>query len=449
MKILYVSAYKEDSGGGEGNITWELAHESAKFGNNCIMLSPNPNFDGFKKSKSKELDLYLYPSMDILGQLHLFSFTPNNILRLLKFLNEYQPDIIHYHTVVPIVLLLELWAIRNNKLVVNSIHENPDKMLTYTVVKSGSMMDMITKRIGFDAYLRTLYRHTDHMVSVNDLHNQPIRDFGYDGPLTTILNGRDLNRFYNLKIPNIKSKDINLFFVGFISERKNQKYLVEVMKYLPKNYHLNIIGSPIYKEYQESLPKLPNVHFLGQIPFDNLAKILEEQHIFVSASLEEAFSLVVIEALAAGKPVVGLENDTMNRLITKSNNNGVNLAQSTHPKEFAKEILKIQTLNQSQYVDLAKRARKSVEYLSWDRAMQQYQEVYKDILKSEKEFKDSQDIEYILFGFVNKRIIKNLYDRFDKGKNIVKLGAIVSVAALLLAGVATGFAVSKMVKKNK
>lgn len=447
MKILYFSSYEEDRGGGEGKITWELAHESVKIGNEVIMLAPNVKKRAFADGKSKDLDIQFYPSLSILDQLYVFAITPATVRRLYKFLDEFNPDIIHFHTAMAAVFLLEAWALKHHKVVVHSIHENPNKMLSYVAFKQQGLLDRITKKIWVDEYLRTMYQYTDCLVSVNDIHNEEIRKFGYKGHLVTILNGRDLQRFDTLALPSLSAKTIKLFFVGFICERKNQRYLIDVLNHLPKNFELFFIGEPLFDTYIKSLPKSDRVHFLGQRAFDELPKLMEGFHICTSASTEEAFSLSIIEALATGKPVVGLQNDTIDRLVTPQN--GKSLPVATKPKSFAVEVQKIANLKQDEYNKMATSARESVKSLSWDRAMLSYQELYNSLVTAKKIKKDIRPVDSILDLLGVKKTVKRFLDAVEKNRNIVKLRTIGTASAVLLAGVALGYSISKLFIRKK
>jgi len=59
---------------------------------------------------------------------------------------------------------------------------------------------------------------------------------------------------------------------------------------------------------------------MGEIPYHQIPQILEKTHVLVSASKMEVQSLVIIEALTSGTPVVGLANETIDELIYKGDN---------------------------------------------------------------------------------------------------------------------------------
>ncbi len=436
MKILHVSAYKEGSGGGEGRINWELARECTKAGIESKILAPNDaNGYGFKFSKKGILEVIEYPSDVVLDFMCFFKFTLTNIKRLYEILDEFNPDIIHFHTPVPLILLLELWAIKNSKKIVHTIHENPSKLLSYGLFKEGSFMDKFTKKIGLDYYLNTIFEGVDYIISVNNLHNKAIVDFGYKGKLSTIFNGRNLKDFNILKNKPINKKLIKLFFTGLICHRKNQLYLARVLEYLPRGFELNLLGNNYDNEYLNEISLYKNVRILGDIPFEKLPKIIEDYDIFVSASLEEAFSLSVIEALAAGKPVVALENDTIKLLINSKN--GVKLKTTASPEQFADAILKVSQLSVDSYLNTQKASRLSVSMYDWSCVIQEYKEIYNNLLESNVVDSNLNSnrlrlISELLSRFAPQVNVKDLYNNAKKKNSVIKIQSIVVISSLIV-----------------
>ncbi len=97
--------------------------------------------------------------------------------------------------------------------------------------------------------------------------------------------------------------------VGRIEERKGQRYLIRVFKEVKekvKNAKLVILGSgeleQDLKQVAKDLGLEKDVYFLGwqKNPFKFLAK----SKVFVSSSLIEGFSMVIIEAMACGLPII-------------------------------------------------------------------------------------------------------------------------------------------------
>jgi starch synthase len=106
----------------------------------------------------------------------------------------------------------------------------------------------------------------------------------------------------------IESKAIDklkFVFVGLVDARKGIPLLLKVWKQLTvSNAELYLIG-PISKEtIAISQKEVPNVYIKGKIPFSELKKTLNEYDVMVFPSFFEGFGLVILEAMAAGLPVI-------------------------------------------------------------------------------------------------------------------------------------------------
>ena len=90
--------------------------------------------------------------------------------------------------------------------------------------------------------------------------------------------------------------------VGTIEQRKNLRLAIEALDYLPEDIHLVAVGRQT--KYAEQLPKGPRVHLLSGVDDASLAVIYSLAEVFVYPSRYEGFGIPIIEAIAAGLPVV-------------------------------------------------------------------------------------------------------------------------------------------------
>ena len=125
--------------------------------------------------------------------------------------------------------------------------------------------------------------------------------------------GVDINRFRpNFKRPLKKEKTI--LFVGGLDRAhyfKGVDVLLRAVSQLKAHFwHLNIVGDGDLREkYEQEAKKLgigEKVSFLGRLPDNRLVQIYQEADVFVlpSVSQNEAFGIVLLEAMASGVPVV-------------------------------------------------------------------------------------------------------------------------------------------------
>lgn len=99
--------------------------------------------------------------------------------------------------------------------------------------------------------------------------------------------------------------------VGRITPTKDYETMIQALKLLNnKNYTLDIIGEPILEEdkkYAASLKELvekvgmqDQVHFLGALPYESLAKKYNDYGLLLHASGTGSMDKVVLEAILAG-----------------------------------------------------------------------------------------------------------------------------------------------------
>jgi glycosyltransferase involved in cell wall biosynthesis len=111
-----------------------------------------------------------------------------------------------------------------------------------------------------------------------------------------------------------------IFAIGSADPRKNLDALVNAYALLPESlrteYHLAImwtapvLADSISRKIQD-LDISRFVHFLFQVPNDDLVFLYNEASLFVFPSLYEGFGLPVLEAMACGTPVVAANTSSI------------------------------------------------------------------------------------------------------------------------------------------
>ena len=90
--------------------------------------------------------------------------------------------------------------------------------------------------------------------------------------------------------------------VGTIERRKNLALAVEAVDLLPQDVHLVAVGRQT--DYVRELPHSERLHLLSGVPDEDLSAIYAQAEAFVYPSRYEGFGIPIIEAIAAGLPVV-------------------------------------------------------------------------------------------------------------------------------------------------
>jgi glycosyltransferase involved in cell wall biosynthesis len=106
-----------------------------------------------------------------------------------------------------------------------------------------------------------------------------------------------------------------LVSVGSIEPRKGQDILLRALRGLPREIRQQteclLVGRCLNQRFLKKLLKLAvnleNLHFLGEIPRDQVRRLLKEGDVFILPSRDEVFPTSLLEALAEGKGVIASE----------------------------------------------------------------------------------------------------------------------------------------------
>lgn len=161
--------------------------------------------------------------------------------------------------------------------------------------------------------------------------------------IDVLYNGVSTSDFYYQPTEEKQNKEIQLVYVGFLEEVKNPLCLIEAFSRVKKemsNISLKIVGSgSLFKAVEEKIEQLglnDSCKMLGLKSRDEVAQIMREEcDIFVLPSKVETFGVVLIEAMASGKPIVATKCGGPESILTQDflgelceNNNSDALAEA-------------------------------------------------------------------------------------------------------------------------
>ncbi len=384
MKIVFISFFRKDFGGGAGRVAHEIAQYFSR-AHEVVLICPAEKTG----LTSGEHGLRVFGIRSAArGDVAIPIITAGTVNKLFTFLNEFHPDIVHAHDPTPLGLLGQIWAKMRRVPFVQTAHMLPSKVLEFGATDAvGLMRSSVTQSVAL-RFLTTFYDNCDAVVALNHSAADDIQQFGYRKRIFIIPNGRDLARYATCPVADITSPEKMLTFIGFITKRKNQLYLLDMLRYLPETYRLQLVGEPLSKKDAARIQEFIAAHDLqqrvlltGQVRHEAIPEYLSNTHVFVSASKMEVQSLVVIEALAAATPVVGLANETINELVDDAV--GCCLPKDTDPAHFARCVQAICDLPSAEYTAMALRARERVQPLDWGNIMQMTITAYQALLEEQ------------------------------------------------------------------
>ena len=170
----------------------------------------------------------------------------------------------------------------------------------------------------------------------------------------------------------------HLLFVGRLVAQKNLSLLIEAVAQMETNVILDIVGEGELRESIEALiqkHKLQNVHLHGQKTGSELLEFYKSADIFVLPSLKEGISNSMLEALAAGLPVVASDLPEIREII---GNCGV-LIQDPTPSNYARILNSLLSDHQAIQKLGILSVQKARSY-TWENVLDTTEELYKEVL---------------------------------------------------------------------
>jgi len=207
------------------------------------------------------------------------------------------------------------------------------------------------------------------------------------GDYTIIPNGIDVERFSPDVSPIEEFCDgkQNILFLGRLERRKGAIYLIkayhEVKKQIP-NSRLIIAGpgTRLRKPYEKWIRNqgLEDVVFTGYVSEEDKPRYFKTADVYCSpATSRESFGIVLLEAMAVGKPVVASNIDGYSSVITHGQDGLLVPPRDTGSlTQTLISILSDKKLQQK----LSKKARLTAENYSWERIAQRVNDYYNKVL---------------------------------------------------------------------
>ena len=226
---------------------------------------------------------------------------------------------------------------------------------------------------------RQAFQRSKTVVAVSEKVKKELVDIGVPiERIRVILNGVDLDEFSpgfqkrgSLGLP--EDVPIALFAGDLQTPRKNLDSVLQVLTHLD-SLHLVVVGKTDNSPYPAMACRLglkERVHFLGYRR--DVADIMRASDVFIFPSRYEACTLVLLEALASGLPVITASTAGGAEVITAEC--GYVLDSSENVEEmvsFTQKIIASSELRER----MGKAGRRVAEHYSWSAMAQKYIDLY-------------------------------------------------------------------------
>jgi glycosyltransferase involved in cell wall biosynthesis len=272
---------------------------------------------------------------------------------LQNFIEEFEPNIIHTHLFEAELVSRFCYYPKANWF--SHIHDNMVQLKNFSfnsLSNKHTLTNYYEKRVLFKNYQKN---GGTHFIAISKHTESYIQSVQSNYPVTLLHNAINVKRFqrslsgaegHNCNSSPLTSNSslLTIINIGSFVQKKNQTFLLDIILELNKlkqKVNCIFLGDGPLKAKVEKRAKDLNIYdqcqFLGNVK--NVEEYLWKSDIYVHTATYEPLGLVLLEAMAAGLPVVTLDGGG-NRDLIENGKNGFILTQQ-NSKLFTEKLLSI------------------------------------------------------------------------------------------------------------
>lgn len=294
MKILYI--IPRFTAGGAEQLVWQYAGYFQKQGHEVMVTSTVGGGEWEEKFKKQGIEIFVNQKTGIWNWW-------GNYQNIKKIKKEFQPDIIHTH-----VFSADFFGY--------FLHQG----VKWISTQHNGSKEFSNLRIKI---LRWILPHADKVIAVSTgVEEFCLEDLKLKkSKVQKVLNGIETEKW--LSIPNndlFTSDKMRLGIIGRLEEQKGHKYLWQALASLSFPWVLNIYGEGSEKTKLQSLAG--DLKIADKIVWQGVKDSYSEINnldVLIQPSLWEGLSLVVMEAMAAGRIVIASDKAGQDLIDDKKN----------------------------------------------------------------------------------------------------------------------------------
>jgi glycosyltransferase involved in cell wall biosynthesis len=369
MKVLHLGKFCPPNEGGIEVFSFDLLEALNKKGIKADLLCfcENTREDNYNSFKFFACKMNLKLNSAPLSYDYIKTFR--------KIIKHY--DIIHVHSPNPLAEILTL--ITDKKVIIHWHSDIVRQKISYHLYRP--IQQKVLKKA--DKIIATSPQYLETSKQIKNFKDKAIVIPSGLNPKRLRINEQDLREFDKIK-EKINNKKVVLA-VGRLIEYKGFEYLVEASQFLKDDAVVLIAGGgPLYETLKNKIEKLnlkDKILLLGRV--NNVSVYMKNCDLFClpSVSRNEAFGLVLVEALYFGKPLVttNVEGSGMN-YVNKHNETG--LVVPPKNSEALAEAINTILSNEKLYEKFSKNALERFKEFEIDSIADKITEVYEMVLKN-------------------------------------------------------------------
>lgn len=216
----------------------------------------------------------------------------------------------------------------------------------------------------------------DHVFAASEFTKQTLLEAGVEAKkIIKLPLGADVSKIkFVQKNDDFQNRPLRLLYAGTVTQRKGISYLLESMKnFSGKDVELHIIGNVFGAK--EAFDKY-KAHYIyhGPVSQQELFQKYTEYDALVLPTVFEGFALVVIEAMAAGLPVITTPN-CIGPDIIEEDRNGY-LLPIRDVQKLTEAISKLRSKSGSEFLLMSENARKAAQRFTWENHKRRIAEIF-------------------------------------------------------------------------
>jgi glycosyltransferase involved in cell wall biosynthesis len=367
FKIVQITSYYPPFLGGLGKVAEEVSLQLAENGNDVLVIATNlqakkHNF----KEKSKNIVIKRLKAVELF---HV-PIVPNLFFQLLIVP---KPAIFHLHF-SPALIPDIMWIVSKLRGIPYIVHfhldVDPSGVFGFIFLWWKRWIQPIIIR---DAKV-VITLSPDQKKLIEDRYNKSPEQVRFLG------NGVGDNFFKIGRERKYFNQELKILFVGRLEVQKRPERLIKALKLTKLKITLDMVGDGEDMEKMKALAKelkLNNINFIGRLSGEKLINAYRNADVFILPSDKEGMPLVLLEAMAAGLPIIGSDVLGINELIK-----GVGiLVKDPNPENFARAIDDLAE-NPIRLKELSEKSFNKAHEYSWKKLVKKLEIVYSEILNS-------------------------------------------------------------------
>ncbi|MBO8158566.1 glycosyltransferase family 4 protein [Thermosyntropha sp.] len=384
MKIgVFTDSYKPYTSGVVTSIT-TFKYELNKLGHDIYIFAPS--YPDYEDEEEKVYRFFSLPAPTNPDYTLAVPVHPG-LSMLIKRLDL---DIIHVHSPFTMGRVGLHNAKRQGIPLVFTYHTLYDQYVHYVPIAQDLAREITIK------YSTNFCNQCDHVIVPSTEVEAKLKELKVKAPVSVIPTGVPLHKFQNgdkeylrKQYPSIPKDNKILLFVGRLTKEKNLGFLINAFNLLKKERPDTTLVLTAQGPLEHELKKLAvslglslekDVIFTGALPFDTLVNVYFSADLFVFASLTETQGLVLIEAMAAGLPVVAVKANGVIDMV----DDGVNgYLTGCDMEEFVSAIKRI-LVDEETYASFKDNAYKKADLLSSANMAKKLENVYLELYEKSR-----------------------------------------------------------------